>query len=111
MHPIKSNLDDVGNNVKYYAHNEELFDIIKAAHIETGLGGLYKIHDSLKTEYVNITQTVILIFLSLCEIFVRKRSHPKKGVVMKPMVFKEISERAQVDLIDMQFCKDEDYVN
>ncbi|XP_033209788.1 KRAB-A domain-containing protein 2-like [Belonocnema kinseyi] len=35
--------------------------------------------------------------------------HPKKGVVMKPFLFKEINARAQVDLICMQPCKDGNY--
>ncbi|XP_046749858.1 KRAB-A domain-containing protein 2-like [Diprion similis] len=45
-------------------------------------------------------------FTRLCQ---RKKSFPKKGVVVKPLLLKEVSARAQVDLIDMQSCKDQDY--
>ena len=63
VHSIESKLDNVGINVKYYAHNENFFDIIKAAHIETGHGLLHKIHDTLKTEYVNVTRAFFYHFM------------------------------------------------
>lgn len=97
------------NEVKYFVHNDEIFDILKTAHIETGHGGLHKVHEVVKYKYANISREIIRLFISHCEICVKKRSHPKKGVVIKPMIFNEINSRGQVDLIDMQSCKDREF--
>lgn len=90
-------------------HNIEIFDLLKAAHVLTGHGWLYKIYYNLKDKYANITRQSILLFLSVCGTCVKKRAHPKKGVVVKPILTKETYARGQVDLIDMQSSKDDDY--
>ncbi|XP_039305556.1 KRAB-A domain-containing protein 2-like [Solenopsis invicta] len=95
--------------IKYYVHNEQVFDIIHMAHLETGHGGKHKLENNIKTKYVNITREVIHIYLELCLICKKKKTHLKKGVVVKPLIFKEINHRAQVDLIDMQTSKDGEY--
>lgn len=95
--------------MKYFVHNGEIFEILKSAHIETGHGGLHKMHNAVKSKYVNISRQIIQLFLSHCETCAKKRAHPKKGVVVKPMVFNEVNSRGQVDLIDMQSCKDRDF--
>ena len=38
-----------------------------------------------------------------------KKSLPKKGLVVKPLLFKEVNARGQVDLIDMQTSSDNEY--
>lgn len=97
-------------NIKYYVHKEQLFDIIHAAHLETGHGGKHKLEKNIKTKYVNITREVILDYLELCLICKKKKAHSKKGTVVKPLVFKEINQRDfQVDLIDMQTSQDGEY--
>ncbi|XP_071580488.1 KRAB-A domain-containing protein 2-like [Temnothorax nylanderi] len=95
--------------IKYYTYNEQVFDIIHAAHLETGHGGKHKLEKNIKTKYVNITREVIHIYLELCLICKKKKAHPKKGVVVKPLIFKEINHRAQVDLINMQTSQDGEY--
>lgn len=97
------------NNIKFYVHNGELFDILKNAHIETGHGGIHKMYEVIHRKYQNVQRKVIQSFLQHCEVCQRKKSFPKKGVVVKPLLFKEVGARAQVDLIDMQSCKDQDY--
>ena len=63
----------------YFATIEETFDIIKRVHIATGHGGRDK----------------------MCQ---RKRKRTTtKGIVVKPILSKDFSSRAQVDLIDMQY--------
>ena len=57
---------------------------------------------------MNITREVIKIFLNNCTCL-RKRVHPKKGIVVKPMVFSEVNARGQVDLINFQTCPDGNY--
>lgn len=43
------------DNIKYYVLNNEIFDLLKAAHVSTGHGGLYKMYNNLKDKYSNIT--------------------------------------------------------
>ncbi|XP_072400941.1 KRAB-A domain-containing protein 2-like [Diabrotica undecimpunctata] len=91
-------------NIKYFVCNSKLYGIINSAHIQTGHGGIHKLEYNLKQKYANITRDVIKIFLENCEVCIKKKTLPKKGVVVKPMVFKEVNERGQVDLIDFQTC-------
>ena len=46
--------------------------------------------------------------LSLCVPCLKKSKVPRKGLVIKPMIFSEMNSRAQVDLIDMQRQPDGD---
>ena len=43
-----------------------------------------------------------MLYLSLCVPCLKKSRVPKKGLVMKPMIFSEMNSRDQVDLTDMQ---------
>ena len=49
-----------------------------------------------------------MLYLSLCVPCLKKSKVPKKGLVIKPMIFSEMNSRAQVDLIDMQSQPDRD---
>lgn len=106
-----------GNQVKYYVHNGELFDILCKAHVDTGHGGLHKMHLSLKKKYVNITRPVIQIFLANCKTCAKKRSKRHRAdrtglaAITPGAPSHELSttERAQVDLIDMESCTDDGY--
>lgn len=97
------------HEVKYYVHNEELFDILCKSHVDTGHGGLHKMHLNLKKKYVNITRPVIQIFLANCETCSKRRGTHQTDFAIKPEVPYEAIERAQVDLINMQLCTDNEY--
>ncbi|XP_041357862.1 KRAB-A domain-containing protein 2-like [Gigantopelta aegis] len=87
----------------YFATIEETFDIIKRAHIATGHGGQDKMIKEINKKYANITQDAITLFKSMCIECQRKRKRTTtKGIVVKPILSKDFSSRAQVDLIDMQ---------
>ncbi|XP_041356808.1 KRAB-A domain-containing protein 2-like [Gigantopelta aegis] len=87
----------------YFATIEETFDIIKRAHIATGHGGRDKMIKEINKMYANITQDAITLFKSMCIECQRKRKWTTtKGIVVKPILSKDFSSRAQVDLIDMQ---------
>lgn len=43
-----------------------------------------------------------MIYLSLCEACELKKARVKKGLVIKPILSKELNSRCQIDLIDMQ---------
>jgi len=103
--PATSDENSGRDSIKYYIHYDEIFDILHASHTRTGHGGIHKMEHNMRDKYANISRPIIHLFLKHCETCVTKRAHPKKGVVVKLMVFKEVNARAQLDLIDMQICR------
>ena len=83
----------------------EMFDILTKAHVETRHGGRDILRKSLE-KYGNITQEIIVMFLSLCEECQLKSRKIRKGIVVQPIVSKDFNSRAQMDLIDMQSSSD-----
>ncbi|XP_050310844.1 KRAB-A domain-containing protein 2-like [Anthonomus grandis grandis] len=67
------------------------------------------LEEELKKKYANITRETINIYLKLCEICQLKKTAPRKGIVVKPILSKLMNSRCQVDLIDMQTDPDGDY--
>ena len=88
--------------IRYYATKEEIFDILNEAHIDTGHGGRNRMYKEVQKKYKNITQEHMSLYLSICTSCLKKSSVPKKGVIVKPMVFRNMNSSSQVDLIDMQ---------
>ncbi len=109
IRPVKSNENSELSSIKSFVHYGEVFDILHSIHIQTGHGGIHKMEHAVHDRYANIGRPIIHLFLRHCEICVTKRTHPKKGVVVKPMVFKNVNARAQIDLIDMQSCRDREF--
>ncbi|XP_059152523.1 KRAB-A domain-containing protein 2-like [Physella acuta] len=95
--------------ILYYVHSEELFDLINETHLKIGHGGRTRMEKELKRKYKNITKEIITMYLRLCKPCQTKLSNPKKGLVSKPLIFKEFNSRCQVDLIDMQSNPDGKY--
>ena len=87
--------------IRYYVTKEEIFDILNEAHINTGHGGRNRMYKEVLKKYKSITQEHISLYLSICTSCLKKSSVPKKGAVVKPMVFRDMNSRGQVDLIDM----------
>ena len=56
----------------------------------------------IQTKYKNITAESIMLYLSFCVPCLKKSKVPKKGLVIKPIMFSEMNSRAQVGLIDME---------
>ena len=84
----------------YYIHRDDVFDVVKRAHISTGHGGRDKMMKALQPKYANISRDIVGIYKGLCEECVKR---PKQsGVVMRPILVHEYGSRGQVDLIDMQ---------
>ena len=90
------------SSIKYYVQKEDIFDVIHDAHLAIGHGGRNRMIKETQTKYKNITAESIMLYLSLCVPCLKKSKVPKKGLVIKPMIFSEMNSRAQVDLIDMQ---------
>ena len=95
--------------IRYYVTKEETFDILNEAHINTGNGGRNRMYKEVQKKYKNITQEHISLYLSICTSCLKKSSVPKNGVVVKPMVFRDMNSRGQVDLIDMQSQADGEF--
>ena len=77
-------------------------NVIKRAHIATGHGGRDKMIKETNKKYANITQEALNIFKSSCIQCQKKRKRTTtKGVVVKPILSKDFSSRAQVDMQSM----------
>lgn len=97
------------NEIKYYVHDEELFDIIHDVHLSIGHGGRNRMEHEVNTKYKNITRDIIMLYLNSCESCQKKGSTAKKGLVVKPIISSEMNSRCQIDLIDMQAQSDGEY--
>lgn len=109
--------------VKYYVHNGELFDVLRASHLDSGHGGLHKMHLNLKRKYVNITRPVIQIFLANCETCSAKRARHLHRVFVgggggaaaaddqqRPSTVAAAGGGgARVQFVDMRSCEDGGY--
>ncbi|XP_036624290.1 uncharacterized protein LOC118857932 [Trichosurus vulpecula] len=96
------------DKIRYYLHNEDLFDILHDTHLSIGHGGRTRMEKELQPKYKNITKEVIMLYLTLCKPCQQKNSKPpKKCVVSKPI--KEVNSRCQVEIIDMQLNPDGEY--
>lgn len=95
--------------ILYYVHAEELFDLLHDTHLKIGHGGRTRMEKEIQAKYKNVTKEAISLYLRLCKPCQTKLSNPKKGLVSKPMIFKELNSRCQADLIGMQSNPDGDY--
>ncbi|XP_043855942.1 KRAB-A domain-containing protein 2 [Dromiciops gliroides] len=97
------------DRIRYYVHKEELFDILHDTHLSIGHGGRTRMLKELQGKYGNVTKEVIVLYLTLCKQCHQKNPVPKRGLSAKPMTFKVICSRCQVDLIDMQSNTDGEF--
>lgn len=87
---------------------EEYYSKILDAHLKTGHGGRDKILHYAEKQWV-LTKGACSLFVSLCKTCSRKKTAPKAGVVIKPIISNDFNMRGQVDLIDFQSCADGEY--
>lgn len=100
---------DEKNVVLYYATIDELFDILYDTHSAIGHGGRNRMVSELKNNYCNITNETIMVFLKLCAECHKKTVCSKISLAPKPILQPTFNSRAQVDLIDMQSRRHNDY--
>jgi hypothetical protein len=62
------------SEIKYYVHNEELFDVIHNVHLSIGHGGRNWMEHEVKTKYKNIIRDMIMLYLNSCESYKKKGS-------------------------------------
>ena len=104
-------VDKVAKNDKYMANKDEVKNLIRTVHCETGHGGERKTHKKLLDLYCNIPRNLVHEYIQHCERCVekRKKSETASGVVVKPLSAKDLNEPRQVDIIDMQTMRDGSY--
>ncbi|XP_060870383.1 KRAB-A domain-containing protein 2-like isoform X3 [Metopolophium dirhodum] len=72
-------------------------------------GGRNRMVSELKNNYCNITNETIMVFLKLCAECHKKTVCSKISLAPKPILQPTFNSRAQVDLIDMQSRRHNDY--
>ncbi|XP_064117613.1 KRAB-A domain-containing protein 2-like [Macrobrachium nipponense] len=98
-------------NGKYMATKESITGINQQAHINTGHGGEKKTYKEVCEQYGNIPRSIVSLYIVHGERCVekRRRKETAAGVVVRPLSIRDLSERGQVDLVDMQTMKDGSY--
>ncbi|XP_066984700.1 KRAB-A domain-containing protein 2-like [Macrobrachium rosenbergii] len=93
------------------ATKESVTGIIQQAHINTGHGGEKKTYKEVCEQYGNIPRSIVSLYIVHCERCVekRRRKETAAGVVVRPLSVRDLNERGQVDLVDMQTMKDGSY--
>ena len=92
-----------------YLCNEELFDELHEAHIAKGHGGRDLLKAVVKEKFANVTQEVVMAYLSCCEPCSNKRGKTRKQLVVKAILSENALSRMQVDYIDLQSTPDGKY--
>lgn len=95
--------------IKFFAKTTELYDILYEAHDAVGHGGRNRMLPICQEKYANVGVDPIMVFLRLCGICLGKKKKKGRGLCVKPMVFSELNDRGQVDLIDYQTTPDGPY--
>ena len=93
------------------ATKEEVINVIFSMHIATGHGGEKKTHKKIQDKFANNPRYLVQEYIKRCERCAeeRRRRETASGVVIHPLTVKDLNERGQVDLVDMQTNKDGNY--
>jgi hypothetical protein len=87
-----------------------MYCVAKKIHFTVGHGGRDKMIKEANKKYVNVSIEALDLFKEQCEeCQLKKRRTASKGIVVKPIISKEFNSRGQIDLIDMQSFKFNDY--
>lgn len=109
---IRPRSDHGTHPVRYYVHNGELFDVLRASHLSTGHGGLHKMHADVGRKYANVTRPVIQTFLANCDACLEQRRQLRRdrqfadsggGTVVRPRS-DEATTTAEIHFADMRSC-------
>ncbi|KAI6660088.1 KRAB-A domain-containing protein 2-like [Oopsacas minuta] len=90
-------------NGKCMATKEEVINIIFSMHIATGHGG-----EKIQDKFANILRYLVQEYIKRCKRCAEKRARREtaSGVVIRPLTVKDLNERGQVDLVNMQTIQD-----
>uniref|UniRef100_A0A914ED65 Uncharacterized protein n=1 Tax=Acrobeloides nanus TaxID=290746 RepID=A0A914ED65_9BILA len=88
---------------------EDVFEILQKAHNATNHGGRDLMIKEIEKRYSGIPRNALMSYLSLCQPCQLKKAKTRKGLVVKPILSKEMNSRCQVDLIDFQAQENDGY--
>jgi hypothetical protein len=89
---------------------DKFYEVLDKIHKQCGHGGRDRMQKEVFKIYSNITLKVINIYLKNCiECTLKKKKKQPVELVVKPIVSDNFDSRLQIDLVDMQSCKDGDY--
>ena len=98
------------DEIKYLVCLEDMYCVAKKIHFAVGYGRRDKMIKEANKKYVNVSIEALELFKEECEeCQLKKRRTASKGIVVKPIISKELNFRGQIDLIDMQSFKFNDY--
>lgn len=102
---------DSGNPQKmvFFVTIDEYYDLILEVHLAEGHKGRNVLMPKLQATYKNIPREVVQLFLDLCPTCLLKKKTKKRGLTVKPMVFHQMNDRWQIDLVDMQSAADGEF--
>lgn len=95
--------------MQFFVTTDQLYDVIAEAHLASEHKGRNVLMPMLQQKYKNVTKEAVQIYLELCPTCLLKKRVKKRGLTVKPMVFQELNDRWQIDLIDMQSSPDGEY--
>ena len=89
------------NPYRFYCNTDELYELLKDAHISCNHGGEKKIMRLLSQKYANITMNQIKIFKSVCEVC-RAKKFKKDDTTDKwiSTISEQFGNRGQINTID-----------
>eukprot|EP00951_Prasinocladus_malaysianus_P014573 scaffold111087_cov31-Prasinocladus_malaysianus.AAC.1 len=86
-----------------FVASEDLFQVLRDAHVSTGHGKRDKMYKKIKERYANISRDMCDTFHKSCSVCVKTRCAPKKTMAgSTPILTVGFGSRGQVDLIDYQ---------
>ncbi|KAL7305521.1 hypothetical protein TKK_0002257 [Trichogramma kaykai] len=95
--------------LKYYAPLEDIYDIIENAHIATGHAARDRLLKETSRNYANVTRELITLFLGMCQTCNQTKTKKKRRLESKRILHDRIYARCQVDLIDFQSHRVDNY--
>ena len=82
-------VDKVAKNDKYMANKDEVTNLIRTVHCETGHGGERKTHKKLLDLYCNIPRNLVHEYIQHCERCVEKQKKVKQLQVLLSSLYQQ----------------------
>jgi hypothetical protein len=100
---VKNNATGNEENCTIAAATEDLFSILREAHVATGHGKELATFKHVSRRYFNVSRQMCLFFANDCSTCLKMRCHSQKQRAgHKPILTVGFGSRGQVDLVDLQ---------
>lgn len=105
MRKVITKRTDEKEDITFIIAYEEFYSKLVDIDESIGRGGCDKMIMALKPKYA-IHRPAVEIFVECCTTCAEKKQLPKKGLVVKPILSKNLNHRGQVVLINLQSTPD-----